>query len=50
MCRHFDHNFKDHLDGSKAGGERIHSVFDQKLMAAFKKLPFEQHLSLQSET
>lgn len=48
MCRHFDRIFKDHLDGGRPGGERVHGVFENKLMAAFKKLPFDKHLSLQN--
>eukprot|EP00897_Mesotaenium_endlicherianum_P008362 jgi/Mesen1/7554/ME000392S06817 len=48
MCRAFDYIFKDHLDGGRPGGERIHGVFDNKLPAALKKLPFDKHLSLQN--
>lgn len=48
MCRAFDSIFKDHLDGGRPGGERIYGVFDNKLPAAFKKLPFDKHLSLQN--
>lgn len=48
LCRTFDNIFKDHLDGRRAGGERIYGVFDSQLPAALKKLPFDRHLSLQN--
>lgn len=46
MCRAFDRVFKEHLDGGRAGGDRIYGVFDHQLPAALKKLPFDRHLSL----
>lgn len=49
MSRAFYDNFQDHLDGRKPGGERITSVFEDKLPAALMKLPFDKYLSLQSE-
>lgn len=48
LCRAFDRIFKEHLDGSRPGGEKIYSVFDNQLPAALKKLPFEKHLSMQN--
>ncbi|KAG0556007.1 hypothetical protein KC19_11G019300 [Ceratodon purpureus] len=48
LCRAFDRIFKEHLDGQRAGGEKIYNVFDNQLPAAMKKLPFEKHLSMQN--
>ncbi|PWA49257.1 dynamin central domain-containing protein [Artemisia annua] len=46
LCRAFDKIFKEHLDGGRAGGDRIYGVFDNQLPAALRKLPFDRHLSL----
>ncbi|WCJ33623.1 dynamin-like protein [Euphorbia peplus] len=48
LCRAFDRVFKEHLDGGRAGGDRIYGVFDHQLPAALKKLPFDRHLSLKN--
>ncbi|KAL3651168.1 Phragmoplastin drp1e [Castilleja foliolosa] len=48
MCRAFDRIFKEHLDGGRAGGDRIYGVFDNQLPAALRKLPLDRHLSLQN--
>ncbi|KAJ8450050.1 hypothetical protein Cgig2_033244 [Carnegiea gigantea] len=48
LCRAFDKIFKEHLDGGRPGGDRIYGVFDNQLPAAFRKLPFDRHLSLQN--
>jgi len=48
LCRAFDRVFKEHLDGGRSGGDRIYGVFDHKLPAAFKKLPFDRYLSVQN--
>lgn len=48
MCRAFYDNFQDHLDGRRAGGDRITSVFEDKLPTALQKLPFDKYLSLQN--
>nr|GMD59433.1 dynamin-related protein 1E-like [Ipomoea batatas] len=48
LCRAFDKIFKEHLDGGRAGGDRIYGVFDNQLPAAFRKLPFDRHLSIQN--
>lgn len=33
---------------SRPGGDQIYGVFDNKLPAALKKLPFDRHLSIQN--
>nr|CAB3456602.1 unnamed protein product [Digitaria exilis] len=48
LCRAFDRVFKEHLDGGRSGGDKIYGVFDNKLPAAFKKLPFDRYLSVQN--
>ncbi|GAB2232360.1 hypothetical protein Droror1_Dr00011392 [Drosera rotundifolia] len=48
LCRAFDRIFKEHLEGGRAGGDRIYGVFDHQLPAALKKLPFDRHLSFQN--
>ncbi|XP_012698866.1 dynamin-related protein 1E [Setaria italica] len=48
LCRAFDRVFKEHLDGGRSGGDRIYRVFDHKLPAAFKKLPFDRYLSVEN--
>lgn len=48
LCRAFDRVFKEHLDGGRPGGDKIYGVFDNQLPAAFRKLPFDRHLSLQN--
>ncbi|XP_061357076.1 dynamin-related protein 12A isoform X2 [Gastrolobium bilobum] len=46
ICRTFDQMFKDHLDGIRAGGEKIYQVFDNQFPAALKRLQFDKHLSM----
>ncbi|KAL0347732.1 UNVERIFIED_CONTAM: Dynamin-related protein 1A [Sesamum calycinum] len=46
ICRIFDGIFKDHLDGVRAGGDKIYSVFDIQLPAALKRLQFDKHLAM----
>ncbi|XP_027113461.1 dynamin-related protein 1E-like [Coffea eugenioides] len=48
LCRAFDKIFKEHLEGGRPGGDQIYAVFDNKLPAALKKLPFDRHLSIQN--
>ncbi|CAI9102115.1 OLC1v1000326C1 [Oldenlandia corymbosa var. corymbosa] len=48
LCRAFDKIFKEHLEGGRPGGDQIYGVFDNKLPAALKKLPFDRHLSIQN--
>jgi hypothetical protein len=48
LCRAFDRVFKEHLDGGRSGGDKIYGVFDHKLPAAFRKLPFDRYLSVQN--
>ncbi|KAM7275591.1 hypothetical protein ACFE04_017457 [Oxalis oulophora] len=46
ICRGFDQNFKEHLDGTRSGGDKIYTVFDNQLPAALKRLQFDKHLSM----
>uniref|UniRef100_A0A2P2IVJ5 Uncharacterized protein MANES_05G022800 n=2 Tax=Rhizophora mucronata TaxID=61149 RepID=A0A2P2IVJ5_RHIMU len=46
ICRSFDQIFKEHLDGIRAGGDKIYTVFDNQLPAALKRLQFDKHLSM----
>ncbi|WOK98549.1 dynamin-related protein 5A-like [Canna indica] len=46
ICRAFDSIYKEHLDGVRPGGEKIHNVFDNQLPAALKRLQFDKHLSM----
>ncbi|KAK9758075.1 hypothetical protein RND81_01G204900 [Saponaria officinalis] len=46
ICRGFDQIFKEHLDGVRAGGDKIYGVFDNQLPAALKRLQFDKHLSM----
>ncbi|CAI0469642.1 unnamed protein product [Linum tenue] len=46
ICRAFDQIFKEHLDGSRSGGEKIYQVFDNQLPSALKRLHFDKQLSL----
>ncbi|XP_022770587.1 dynamin-related protein 1B isoform X2 [Durio zibethinus] len=48
ICRAFDQNFKEHLDGVRPGGDKIYSVFDSQLPAALKRLQFDKHLSMEN--
>ncbi|XP_039048097.1 dynamin-related protein 1B-like isoform X2 [Hibiscus syriacus] len=48
ICRAFDQNFREHLDGVRAGGEKIYGVFDNQLPAALKRLHFDKHLSIEN--
>ncbi|KAF3526141.1 hypothetical protein F2Q69_00048807 [Brassica cretica] len=46
ICRLFDQIFKEHLDGVRAGGEKVYNVFDNKLPAALKRLQFDKQLAM----
>ncbi|KAL9234547.1 hypothetical protein vseg_009406 [Gypsophila vaccaria] len=46
ICRGFDQVFKEHLDGVRAGGDKIYGVFDNQLPAALKRLQFDKQLSM----
>ncbi|KAK4848063.1 hypothetical protein QYF36_008836 [Acer negundo] len=46
ICRAFDQTFKEHLDGIRAGGDKIYGVFDNQLPAGLKRLQFDKHLSM----
>ncbi|XVF33998.1 hypothetical protein REPUB_Repub18cG0019200 [Reevesia pubescens] len=55
LCRAFERIFKEHLDGGLGKGGKdliqfdcIYGVFDNQLPTALRKLPFNQHLSLQN--
>ncbi|OMO71700.1 hypothetical protein CCACVL1_18099 [Corchorus capsularis] len=48
ICRAFDQNFKEHLDGIRPGGDKIYGVFDNQLPAALKRLHFDKHLSMEN--
>ncbi|KAG6484590.1 hypothetical protein ZIOFF_053111 [Zingiber officinale] len=48
ICRTFDSIYKEHLDGVRPGGEKIHNVFDSQLPAALKRLQFDKHLSMEN--
>ncbi|XP_074263402.1 dynamin-related protein 5A-like [Silene latifolia] len=46
ICRGFDQIFKEHLDGVRAGGDKIYGVFDNQLPADLKRLQFDKNLSM----
>ncbi|KAK4794407.1 hypothetical protein SAY86_012401 [Trapa natans] len=46
ISRGFDQIFRDHLDGTRSGGDKIYAVFDNQLPAALKRLQFDKNLSL----
>ncbi|GLT84782.1 hypothetical protein SLE2022_029960 [Rubroshorea leprosula] len=46
ICRAFDQNFKEHLDGTRSGGDKIYGVFDNQLPASLKRLHFDKQLSM----
>ncbi|MCD7465872.1 hypothetical protein HAX54_002062 [Datura stramonium] len=46
ICRSFDGNFKEHLDGVRPGGDKIYYVFDNQLPAALRRLQFDKQLSM----
>ncbi|KAK4789369.1 hypothetical protein SAY86_020688 [Trapa natans] len=48
ICRLFDQNYKEHLDGVRAGGDKIYNVFDNQLPAALKRLQFDKQLSMEN--
>ncbi|KAK4744911.1 hypothetical protein SAY87_011223 [Trapa incisa] len=48
ICRLFDQNYKEHLDGVRAGGDKIHNVFDNQLPTALKRLQFDKQLSMEN--
>lgn len=48
ICRIFDQNYKEHLDGVRPGGEKVYNVFDNQLPAALKRLQFDKHLSMEN--
>ncbi|MQM07245.1 hypothetical protein Taro_040083 [Colocasia esculenta] len=48
ICRIFDQNYKEHLDGVRSGGDKIYNVFDNQLPAALKRLQFDKQLSMEN--
>ncbi|XP_065864134.1 phragmoplastin DRP1A [Euphorbia lathyris] len=46
ICRSFDQVFKEHLDGIRAGGDKIYLVFDNQLPSALKRLQFDKQLAM----
>ncbi|KAL4347875.1 hypothetical protein GQ457_17G021670 [Hibiscus cannabinus] len=48
ICRLFDQNYKEHLDGMRAGGDQVYNVFDNQLPAALQRLQFDKQLSLEN--
>ncbi|KAK4744524.1 hypothetical protein SAY87_010836 [Trapa incisa] len=46
ISRGFDQIFRDHLDGTRSGGDKVYAVFDNQLPAALKRLQFDKNLSL----
>ncbi|KAE8717163.1 Dynamin-related protein 1E [Hibiscus syriacus] len=48
ICRLFDQNYREHLDGVRSGGEKVYNVFDNQLPAALKRLQFDRQLSMEN--
>ncbi|XVE73711.1 hypothetical protein DITRI_Ditri11bG0140500 [Diplodiscus trichospermus] len=48
ICRAFEQNFKEHLDGGRPGGDKIYGVFDNQLSADLKRLQFDRQLSMEN--
>ncbi|CAA7397489.1 unnamed protein product [Spirodela intermedia] len=48
ICRIFDQNFKEHLDGVRSGGDKVNNVFDNQLPMALKRLQFDKQLSMEN--
>ncbi|KAL9242725.1 hypothetical protein vseg_016698 [Gypsophila vaccaria] len=48
LCRAFEKTVKEHLEGGRPGGDRIHIIFDHQLPAALRKLPMDRHLAKQN--
>ncbi|KAI4364690.1 hypothetical protein MLD38_020747 [Melastoma candidum] len=46
ICRSFEQIFKEHLDGTRPGGDKIYNVFDNQLPAAMKRLQLDKNLSM----
>ncbi|OMP02929.1 hypothetical protein COLO4_10713 [Corchorus olitorius] len=46
ICRLFDQNYREHLDGVRPGGDKVYNVFDNQLPAALKRLQFDKQLSM----
>ncbi|KAK6251447.1 hypothetical protein QUC31_009071 [Theobroma cacao] len=48
ICRLFDQNYREHLDGVRPGGDKVYNVFDNQLPAALKRLQFDKQLSMEN--
>ncbi|KAL8118940.1 phragmoplastin DRP1A-like [Apium graveolens] len=48
ICRSFDQIFKEHLDGTRPGGDKVYNVFDNQLPAALKRLQFDKQLAMEN--
>nr|AGT16886.1 dynamin-related protein [Saccharum hybrid cultivar R570] len=48
ICRMFDSIYKEHLDGVRAGGEKVYHVFDNQFPVAIKRLQFDKQLSMEN--
>ncbi|KAJ0431382.1 putative dynamin central domain, dynamin, GTPase region, GTPase effector domain, Dynamin superfamily [Helianthus annuus] len=48
ICRAFDQIYKEHLDGTRSGGDKIYHVFESQLPSALKKLQFDKQLSMEN--
>ncbi|KAI4311438.1 hypothetical protein MLD38_036336 [Melastoma candidum] len=48
ICRAFDQNFKERLDGVRPGGDKIYGIFENQLPAAMKRLQLDKNLSMEN--
>ncbi|XP_038991130.1 dynamin-related protein 5A-like [Hibiscus syriacus] len=48
ICRLFDQNYKEHLNGMRPGGDKVYNFFDNQLPAALQRLQFDKQLSLEN--
>ncbi|KHG21882.1 Dynamin-related protein 12A [Gossypium arboreum] len=48
ICRLFDQNYREHLDGVRSGGDKVYNVFDNQLPAALQRLQFDKQLSMEN--
>ncbi|KAK8603534.1 hypothetical protein V6N13_096012 [Hibiscus sabdariffa] len=47
-CCLFDQNYKEHLDGMRPGGDKVHNVLDNQLPVALQRLQFDKQLPLKN--
>ncbi|XP_076922993.1 dynamin-related protein 5A-like [Bidens hawaiensis] len=48
ICRAFDQIYKEHLDGTRSGGDKVYHVFESELPSALRNLKFDKQLSLEN--